>query len=139
MRPLRRNEYDARVEIMPLIDVIFLLLTFFLYVMVLMRPVRVIPMEMHALVGGAESSPAPVVTISIDRRGSVFVNEIAVPLGDVRRQVEEVIAGKPSSIVYLGVSSEGDRDRLPEFLTLYEELALAGLDVRLFSFPEGTP
>ena len=31
MRPLRRTEHDARVEIMPLIDVVFLLLTFFIF------------------------------------------------------------------------------------------------------------
>ena len=31
MRALRRSEHDTRVEIMPLIDVVFLLLTFFIY------------------------------------------------------------------------------------------------------------
>ncbi len=33
---IRRPQHEARVEIMPLIDVIFLLLTFFIYAMVLM-------------------------------------------------------------------------------------------------------
>ena len=36
MRALRRPDFDARIEIMPLIDVVFLLLTFFIYAMVLM-------------------------------------------------------------------------------------------------------
>ena len=36
MRPLRRSEHETRVEMMPLIDVVFLLLTFFIYAMVLM-------------------------------------------------------------------------------------------------------
>ena len=36
MLTIRRTQNEARVEIMPLIDVIFLLLTFFIYSMVMM-------------------------------------------------------------------------------------------------------
>ena len=36
MRPVRRHDHTPRVEMMPLIDVVFLLLTFFIYAMVVM-------------------------------------------------------------------------------------------------------
>ena len=38
MQVIRRNDHAARIEMLPLIDVIFLLLTFFIYSMVLMVP-----------------------------------------------------------------------------------------------------
>ena len=47
MFTIRRTDHEARVEIMPLIDVIFLLLTFFIYAMVLMVRAALLPVEMH--------------------------------------------------------------------------------------------
>jgi biopolymer transport protein ExbD len=38
MQAVRHNDLSARIEMLPLIDVIFLLLTFFIYSMVLMVP-----------------------------------------------------------------------------------------------------
>ena len=52
MLRIRRNTHDFRIEIMPLIDVIFLLLTFFIYAMVLMVRAELLPVEMHAFASG---------------------------------------------------------------------------------------
>ena len=140
MRTLRRNMPDAPVEIMPLIDVIFLLLTFFLYVMVLMRPVQLLPMELHALAGGgAPTDPAPTITITVDRTGQVFVDAEAVDREELIAVLERARRSNPEAMLYLGVAAEGESDRLPGFLDLYEDLARAGLDVRLFSFPGAGP
>ena len=48
MRPLRRSEHETRVEMMPLIDVVFLLLTFFIYAMVLMVRAEVLPVPLES-------------------------------------------------------------------------------------------
>ena len=48
MRPLRRTDHDTRVEMMPLIDVGFLLLTFFIYAMVLMVRAEVLPVPLES-------------------------------------------------------------------------------------------
>ena len=42
---LRRNKPSFRVELTPLIDVIFLLLTFFIYAMVLMDRIELVPLD----------------------------------------------------------------------------------------------
>ena len=46
MHPIRRTEHETRIEMMPMIDVIFLLLTFFIYAMALMIRAEMLPMEM---------------------------------------------------------------------------------------------
>ena len=52
MLTIRRTDHEMRIEIMPLIDVIFLLLTFFIYAMVLMVRAELLPVEMHQFSSG---------------------------------------------------------------------------------------
>jgi biopolymer transport protein ExbD len=81
---LRRSDTDMRIEIMPLIDVIFLLLTFFIYAMVLMIRAEVLPMKVPALGAGQPARPAPAVTLSLDRHGDLYLDREPVTLTDVR-------------------------------------------------------
>jgi len=55
MRALRRPDHAPRLEMMPLIDVIFLLLTFFIYQMVVMRPVDTLGVELAPVAGGGRA------------------------------------------------------------------------------------
>ena len=52
MLSIRRTVHETRIEIMPMIDVIFLLLTFFIYAMVLMVRAELLPVEMHGFSSG---------------------------------------------------------------------------------------
>ena len=65
MRALRRPQHETRIEIMPLIDVIFLLLTFFIYAMVLMVRAELLPVEMHAFASGEPAQVPPAVAITM--------------------------------------------------------------------------
>ena len=48
MRALRRTEHETRIEMMPLIDVVFILLTFFIYAMVLVVGAEVLPVPLES-------------------------------------------------------------------------------------------
>jgi len=50
---IRRSQHDVRIETMPLIDVVFLLLTFFIYAVAVMDRVDALPMETAPPRGGA--------------------------------------------------------------------------------------
>ena len=49
MRSIRRHDLAPRVEMMPLIDVVFLLLTFFIYSFVMMVRAEVLPVVLTPL------------------------------------------------------------------------------------------
>ena len=72
MLKLRRQETEPRIELMPLIDVIFLILTFFIYAMVLMVQIDVMPVPMESYVSGTSAEPVPATSITIDLDGGIY-------------------------------------------------------------------
>ena len=121
---------------MPLIDVIFLLLTFFIYAMVLMVRAELLPVEMHSFSSGEPAKVPPAVAITIDRDGALFFNREPIALDTVLQRLATIKAQNPETIVYVASEATGTTDRLPVFLNLYDELAHAGLDIRLVGSPE---
>ena len=82
MRPLRRTEHEARIEIMPLIDVVFLLLTFFIYAMVLMVRAEVLPVPLESYVSGTPAEPRPTISVTLAIDGNIYVGTSIVMLND---------------------------------------------------------
>ncbi|MCZ6612972.1 MAG: biopolymer transporter ExbD, partial [Planctomycetota bacterium] len=135
MLTLRRPQHETRVEIMPLIDVIFLLLTFFIYSMVLTVRADLLPMQMQAFASGEPATVPPAVTISIDHAGALFFNREPISLDQVLPRLRELQADAPDTVVYIAAQEHGTKDRLPTFLSLYDKLAFAGLDIKLVGAP----
>ena len=118
---------------MPLIDVVFLLLTFFIYAVAVMDRVDALPMETAALPGAGRTEVPPAATISVDAAGAVFLDREAVAMEDLIPQLRERLDTQPDTVVYIAAARDGDRDRLPDFLELYGRLAEAGIPVSLVS------
>ena len=136
MLSLRRPQHEARVEIMPLIDVIFLLLTFFIYAMVLMVRAELLPAKMQVFESGEPATVRPAVAITIDAGGAIYLNREPLALNEVLSRLAQEKADDPETIVYIAAEKEGSLDRLPVFLGLYDRLSQAGLDIRLVGSPE---
>jgi biopolymer transport protein ExbD len=135
MKPIRRPAYETRIEIMPLIDVIFLLLTFFIYAMVLMVRAELLPVEMHAFASGEPAKVPPAVAITIDRNGSLFFNREQIAMSTVLDRLKAVRDADPETVIYVAAEATGATDRLPTFLDLYDQLAHAGLNIKLVGSP----
>lgn len=148
---LRRPNEDVRIEVVPLIDVIFLVLTFFIYAMVLMIPARVLPMRLQPLTSGTRGEAAPAVTVSITRDGRIAVDRVPTTLDGLLTAVQAAVGDRQDTIVYIateetpasgdpasvGVGGAGEAtiDRLPMFIDLYARLARSGLNIRLVGRP----
>lgn len=134
---LRRPQLEPRIEIMPLIDVIFLLLTFFIYAMILMIPARLLPMPLTELsTAEAQQAPTEMVAISINGRGELFLDRRATTLDDLERRLTGRSELQPDLIVLIAADRRGEADRLPAFLELYDRLAPLDLDIRLVGAPQ---
>ncbi len=131
MLSLRRSNLDTRIEIMPLIDVVFLLLTFFIYAMVLMVRVDLLPMDVAQLESGAAAQPAPAITVSIDSAGRLFVDREPTDLAGILPRLREAVARDSKTVIYVAADAHGEADRLPVFFELYDQLANEGLEIKL--------
>jgi biopolymer transport protein ExbD len=132
MRPLRRSEHDTRVEIMPLIDVVFLLLTFFIYAMVLMVRAEVLPVPLETYASGTPATPRPSVSVTIAIDGNIYVNQTIVALDGVAELVAQELKDKPNAAIYV-VVEEGEAavDRGPLLTGTWDRLRHEGLEIFL--------
>jgi biopolymer transport protein ExbD len=122
---------------MPLIDVIFLLLTFSIYAMVLMVRAELVPMQLQEYVTGERATPSPAVTISITLDGTVHVDREPVAMEAVLGRIEAARAEDPDTVVYLAMEDgQGSTDRGPILTGLWDRLQAAGLDIKLVGRPK---
>jgi biopolymer transport protein ExbD len=136
---LRRNKPSFRVELTPLIDVIFLLLTFFIYAMVLMDRIELVPLELKPLEAGAvvvDAAPPPARTLSLDGDGGMFLDRASITLDAVVPELRKTLEEDPETVLYLAVSDEvGPSDRIPALLELWNQLRLAEIPIRMVGRP----
>ena len=69
MRRVRRTPIHPRIELIPLIDVMTFLLTYFIFATATLMRVDLVPMQLRSYQSGKSATPAPAVTISVDLDG----------------------------------------------------------------------
>lgn len=122
-----------------MIDVVFLLLTFFIYAMVLMDRIELVPLELKPLEAGetvSESSPRPARTLSLDGEGGLYLDREAVDIEEVVPMLRATLEEDPETVLYLAVSDEqGPRDRIPALLEIWNRLRLAEIPIKMVGRP----
>lgn len=113
---------------MPLIDVVFLLITFFIFAMTLMIRAQVLPIELPPLSAGREAPRVDAISVTLDPAGSLFVDGEQSSLELVVDEIHERRAEKPDARIYIAASLEGDADRLPTFIELVNRLRGSGIE-----------
>jgi len=110
----------------PLLDVVFLLLTFFAFAMLVMVRASVVDVDLPVLEGAGSASPGPapiVVSLTSDDRTAVmgeFVESVSVP-----QAVQAALAESPESPVVLEVDVASASGRLIEIV---QQLRAAGIE-----------
>ncbi|MEZ6317804.1 MAG: biopolymer transporter ExbD [Phycisphaerales bacterium] len=114
MRRVRRSVPEVRLDLTPLIDVVFLLLTFFLFSMVLMVRADVLDVKLPEIGSGRPGERASAITVSIDKDGSVFVNGDPFTVDEVAAEVQRLRAESAEAPVLIAVDEGGRAGRLIE-------------------------
>ncbi|HZW10877.1 MAG TPA: biopolymer transporter ExbD, partial [Phycisphaerales bacterium] len=97
MRKVRRTTPEVRVEMAPLIDVVFLLLTFFVFAMLMMVRAQVLDINLPAIGGGEPAANVAAVAISLDASGGVFVDGEQVGRDGLIDAVRAKLAATPDA------------------------------------------
>ena len=122
-----------------MIDVIFLLLVFFIYAMVLMVRVDLVPMELHLFESGQQAEPAPATTISIDLEGNLFLDRAPVDLEQLPELIMERVTLDPTTVVYLAVAEgKSEVDRAPVLQDVWDRLRPTGIIINLVGRPRNS-
>jgi len=120
MRRLRRDGDEVRIELTPMIDVVFLLLTFFVFSIVMMVRADVLNVELPELASGVPAERVEPITIAVGGDGEILVNRDATAMESVVEVVTGLRVESPSAPIVLAVdvgSSSGVLIELADRLT----------------------
>ena len=127
-----RFQQAARIELLPLIDVIFLLLIFFIFIMLKMTVQSSIPVELPQLVESTEQTEE-FLTISINAGNQIFINEQSCTLQQIVEKASLLQKEQKQPILI-----RGDRQAdLGIALTILDKLRQAGFKQVAFATEKG--
>lgn len=124
MRRVRRMSSDVHVELTPMIDVVFLLLTFFLFSIVLMVRADVLDVNLPELGSGRTASETIPITVTITELGDVLVNKEPVGIDGVVEAVRGIREASGAGPVVLAVDTAAPAGVM---ISIADELTGAGM------------
>ncbi len=138
MRRIRRNDMSARFEMAPMIDVIFVLLTFFVYSVVMMVRADVLPVKLANVTSGQRARQAATHVVTVDRQGDLYFNREPVTFDSLDARLREMAARPDRPTLYLAMEAEGTKDRAPVLVKVFEHACAAGLENFVWVGPPGS-
>ncbi|MEM8756388.1 MAG: biopolymer transporter ExbD [Planctomycetota bacterium] len=139
MRRLRAIDRSAdsapRLELMPLLDVVFLLLTFFAFAMLLMVQATVIDVRLPVVDrSGASSQPQDPRVISLAADGTLALDAEAISIDELLAELQSSGGDRDQRPVLLEVDAQADSG---EMIRLVQRLRSAGIsDFGVLGLPE---
>lgn len=118
-RAKKREKQNPNPDLMPLIDMVFILLIFFMLSSTFLKPV--INMELPGATTENEVENNSPIVITIDADGIVYLNQTEIQLSDLKTEILTALDGKPTEDAEIIFSS--DKTVAYElFLTVIDQL-----------------
>jgi biopolymer transport protein ExbD len=114
----------SRIEMLPLIDIVFLLLVVFIYTMLSMAIHHGLPVSLPTS-SVAEIEKHLVLSVTVKSDGSVYVDEVQVGIDDLVQTLETKALGHPNPGVLLFADNALSYQKLFQVL---DRIKLAGLN-----------
>ena len=111
----------------PLIDVVFLLLTFFIYSLIMTVHAEIVPVSISPLESGTPAKVDDVSWVSIDSEGRYYLNREPVTIESLNESLQLVAKEKPDATLYVVVDGDADMNLWPPFLQLIDRARAVGV------------
>ena len=128
MRIRRELTRKPRIEMIPLIDVVFLLLVFFIYSMLSMTVHRGLPVDLPTASTAAVDKKA-FITVTVQQDGQLFLEDQAVDVRTLLPRLREEKKKNPEVRVYLRADREVSYQRAVEIMDLVRSAGIHKLSL----------
>jgi biopolymer transport protein ExbD len=123
MRVPRREQPKARIEIIPMIDVIFFLLVFFMVSTLSMTINRGLPVNLPTA-ATSQKDLRENFNLTLTQDGEMFLNKEPIALQDLGPRLRADLAGEPELMVIINADGEVRHHAVVEVM---DELRVAGV------------
>ena len=114
----------ARIEMLPLIDIVFLLLVFFIYAMLSMAVHRGLPVALPTS-SSAVIDKELVLSVTVKTDGTIYINKEQIPLNDLT----SALISKTKEYKEPGVLLFADRDlSYQKLFSVMDQIRMAGIN-----------
>jgi biopolymer transport protein ExbD len=107
-RRTQHNDDQAEVNMTPMLDIVFILLIFFIVTATFLSEEGIDMRPPPADPNPPQTEPNPVILIQVDNENTIFVNQIRTDVDRVLPGVNRFRAEAPNSAVLLDVQDEAD-------------------------------
>ena len=121
----RHNEDDTEVDMTPMLDIVFIMLIFFIVTTSFVRESGVDLERPSNNPNTPKDKPVMPIVIKIDDLNSIFVNKLEVDFRSVEGAIEAEKAKNPKAAVIVSASPESNTDTLIQVFNSAKE---AGID-----------
>jgi biopolymer transport protein ExbD len=129
MRRIRNSMPEPKLDLLPLIDVVFLLLTFFLLALTILVRADVLGLSLPSVTTGQRAPNSNAVTVSIDEQGNIEVDGQSVQLDNLLTRLQETMQAAASEDKTLVVFVAADqRGKSGDLLAVLDALAAGGIE-----------
>ncbi|UUX96146.1 biopolymer transporter ExbD [Aquabacterium sp. J223] len=120
----QRRERKARIEIIPMIDVMMFLLVFFVLISTNVLPALGLKVSLPGSAQPERLKDEPVrITLTVDRDGAVYVDGQSTPMAQVAARLKAVAGSRQAKVIIAGDGSAN----LQTLVALLDQLKAAGM------------
>ena len=128
MRIARRASEKARIEIIPMIDVIFFLLVFFMISTLSMTINRGLPVNLPTA-ATSQKDARDNVSLTVMQDGKIFLNKEQVTLQDMGPRVKAALAADPRLAVVINADGQVLHSTVVDILDELRQAGVSGLAI----------
>lgn len=119
---------EARVEIIPLIDVVFLVLVAFIYASAFLSPRVGLPVDLPRA-SEAEAEQGSIVTVTIEHDGRLFVGERPISVAELPQALIAARQADGDTSLYVKADRQVRLDRLVRVIDIARGVGMKGLTI----------
>ena len=126
----------ARIEIIPLIDIMFFLLACFMLVSLTMINMKGVRVNLPTATTATPENKSDFVNISIDKKGNVFIDKRPIGRNELRTEMEKLYAANKEVRIFIS----GDREALHgDVISVLDRIRSAGIQKVAFEIRNQPP
>ncbi|HVX84878.1 MAG TPA: biopolymer transporter ExbD [Phycisphaerae bacterium] len=132
---LHEDNAEARIEIIPLIDIMFFLLASFMLVSLSMVNLKSVPVNLPTAVSAADEVKKDYVDISIDKAGGLYLDKKPVAANELAAALRAARQAAPALRVFISADKDA---RHGDVIRALDAARLAGIDKVAFEIGNTT-